>query len=40
MTGQRTLQDREEALSRASDKICRTMAGYFAPVQPQSLLYI
>ena len=28
MTGQRTLQDREEALSRASDKICRAMAGY------------
>ena len=28
MTGQRTLQDREEALSRASDKICRTMADY------------
>lgn len=28
MTSQRTLQDREEALSRASDKICRAMAGY------------
>lgn len=28
MTGHRTLLEREEALTKASDKICRTMAGY------------
>lgn len=28
MTSQKTLQEREEALTKAADKICRTMAGY------------
>ena len=28
MTGRRTLQEREEALTKAADKICRTMADY------------
>ena len=28
MTSQKTLQEREEALTKAADKICRTMADY------------
>ena len=28
MTSQRTLQEREESLTKAADKICRTMSGY------------
>ncbi len=28
MTSQKTLQEREESLTKAADKICRTMVGY------------
>ena len=28
MTGRRTLQEREKAITKAADKICRTMADY------------